>query len=282
MTVRRLATVVLSLAVVLTAHALFGAPSTGYEPVAVNERLCPSGQLRCVDDVAGELAERTAALACDHAAVFSLIYLRMTEQVGRSLASGTFDDPAAVAQEDAVFAGAYLSAWDRWSAGRLTSVPPAWRAVFDAGTRGALTGNGDAMTAIAAHVRRDLPFVLAAVSGVSRADHDRIDAVLHEVFPQVVAEISARYDPTVALDDPLTVTHLDDATMLTMFDEWRARAWDDAQALRAAATNADRAVVADGIERRALATVQTLAAANSDLTGLASVQRDAYCAAHLS
>src|SRR5688572_30691260 len=64
--------------------------TTGYEPSSAND--CTSGRLRCVDAVIREMDRRFRPLAtsCDHDAMFSLTYLRTTEEYRRAVDDGTF------------------------------------------------------------------------------------------------------------------------------------------------------------------------------------------------
>jgi len=145
------------------------------------------------------------AASCDHAAVFGLAYLRTTETYLQTAQTpGFYADPAFVNHEDITFAAAYYSAYDNWVAGRPDQVPPAWRIAFDAGRNRSVSGSGDLLLGINAHVNRDLPFVLAAIGltapdGTSRKpDHDKINQMLNRVYPPLVEEEAARFDPTIA------------------------------------------------------------------------------------
>src|SRR3954468_16849467 len=89
--------------------------TTDYEPSTAND--CAAGRTHCVDAAVREMKRRfdPLAAACDHNAIFSLTYLRTTEEYRRTIDDPTFfEDTAFVNHEDAVFARLYLSAYDAW------------------------------------------------------------------------------------------------------------------------------------------------------------------------
>jgi hypothetical protein len=226
------------------------------------------------------------ASACDHNAIFSLVYLRVTEEYRRTIDTPFFDDTPFVNYEDGIFAHYYFDAYDAWAAGRRAEVPPAWRAAFDAARGRQVSAMGDLLLGINAHVQRDLPFVLYSIGltapdGSSRKpDHDRVDQILNRVTDDVVAEIARRFDPTI--DDASLPTTLDDFTLFQTLVAWREEAWRNAELLAAAPTAAARELVASQIESNAVTTAQAIIVGTQYLPGLLSggPARDAYCAAH--
>ena len=168
--------------------ALLPGLTTEYEPSSEND--CAAGRTRCVDAVIREMQRRfdPLAKACDHDAIFSLTYLRTTEEYRRTIEDPTFfDDTQFVNHEDAVFARYYFQAYDDWSAGRRSAVPRAWAIAFAAADQRAVSAAGNIALGINAHVQRDLPFVLASIGMVTadgssrKPDHDRVDAFLNLV-----------------------------------------------------------------------------------------------------
>ena len=150
--------------------ALLPGLTTEYEPSSEND--CAAGRTRCVDAVIREMQRRfdPLAQACDHDAIFSLTYLRTTEEYRRTIEDPTFfDDTHFVNHEDAVFARYYFQAYDDWSAGRRSAVPRAWAIAFAAADQRAVSAAGNIALGINAHVQRDLPFVLASI-GLVTAD----------------------------------------------------------------------------------------------------------------
>ncbi len=257
---------------------------------AVSSRpACQKGTIQCVDDVIREMTARFDALAarCDHKALFALLYLRTTEEYRRAVAEDPrfFLDPAYVNQEDALFADYYFWAVDA-TALRLAAVPMAWQITLDAAGGRAVTGTGNLLLGMNAHINRDLPFVLEAMGltapdGSSRKpDHDKVNEVLRRVIEgPVLAEAARRFDPSIAtLDVP--GTRLDSPVFLGLVIAWRERAWQNATRLANAPSAALRQLVANEIEQIAAAEAAAIRTTNSYLPPLTSSRvRDNYCAA---
>ena len=264
--------------------------STTYEPNSAND--CVSGKLKCVDAVIREMTRRFNPLAasCDHDAVFSLTYLRTTEAYRRSVADGTFfRDTAFVNHQDAVFGRYYFDAYDDWHHNDRSRVSQAWQIAFDAADRRLVTGTGNLLLGMSAHVNRDLPYVLADIGlvrpdGSSRKDdHDKVNQFLNLVVEPLMAEAAARFDPTID-DGMVDGTTLDATATLQLLVTWREGAWRNAERLAAATTPAQRAQVEADIEQGAAAIAQGIVATSSygpldSLTGRRAA-RDTYCAAN--
>jgi hypothetical protein len=257
-----------------------------YQPNAADE--CVAGRLSCVDKTIRTMQRRYApvAAACDHEAVFALAYLRTTQTYRRTAAtSGFYADPGFVNHEDAAFAALYFSAVDSWSDGDVRKVPPAWRIAFQAADSRTVSGTGDLLLGMNAHVNRDLPFVLAKIGLVApdgssrKPDHDKIDAMLNQVVQPLVAEEAAHYDPAIALvPTPYGVGY---TGLMQLLVAWREQAWREAEQLVAAPTAHARDLVAQTIEQNAAASARSIVASTTyapPLTG--SAQRDRYCATH--
>lgn len=256
-----------------------------YDPNSANE--CVSGKPTCVDKTIREMTRRfdPLAAACDHNAVFSLSYLRTTEEYRRTVTDDPafFADTPFVNHEDAVFAKYYFQAYDAWAGGNRAAVPGAWLVALDAAKARAVSGSGNLFLGMNAHVNRDLPFVLAAIGlvapdGTSRkADHDKVNVFLNRVVTPLLAEEAARFDP--AMDDagqvPLALGYTSTFQLLA---SWREGAWRNAERLANAADSAARAQVAAEIEAGATAMAQTLVAATAYGPLSSSAARDAYCA----
>jgi Family of unknown function (DUF5995) len=249
---------------------------------------CVAGRVQCVDKVVRQMTNRLAPLAssCDHDAIFSLTYLRVTEEYRRTIESPTFfDDTPFVNHEDVVFAGYYFAAYDAWKAGRIGEVPPAWRVAFDASRDRAVSSYGNLLLGINAHVQRDLPFVVYSLGMVKpdgssrKADHDRVNQVLNRVTDDLIAEIARRFDPTI--DDNNLPTTLDDFTLFQTIVSWRESAWRHAELLAAAPTPQARELVGQEIENYAATQAQMIRAGTAylPLSG-GSAARDAFCATH--
>jgi uncharacterized protein DUF5995 len=265
--------------------ALLPSLALPYDPASPDD--CIAGRSQCVDKTIREMTRRLDPLAssCDHNAIFSLTYLRVTQEYRRTIDEPFFDDTSFVNYEDTLFAHYYFSAYDSWAGGRTEDVPPAWRIAFNAAARHTDSAVGDLFLGINAHVQRDLPLVLYSIGlvapdGTSRKpDHDRVDQILNRVTDDVIAEIARRFDPTI--DDTNLPTSLDDATLFQTIAAWREKAWRNAEALAAAPTPAARDLVVAQIENEAASEARTIAAgaAYPPLLG-GSASRDAYCAIH--
>lgn len=243
---------------------------------------CPDGADSCVHDTIADMTGRYQGLApaCDHDAVFSLLYLRVTERY-RDLAvpgTGPFGDPALVNEEDRIFYDLYAGSYADWHAGRARTVPPIWRLTYAAADARQSLGSGDLLMAMAAHILRDLPFALWRVGMGSRADHLAVNTMLQSVYSSVVAELSRRFDPLIQTADLVPGS---DVLVVTALATWRDKAWRDAQQLIAA--GADPVAfqrVADRIETEAWAVGLALYLATRYPVQALTVTRDAHCAAN--
>ncbi len=229
--------------------------TTGYDPTSAND--CVSGHVRCVRSVIREMEQRfdPLAAACDHNAMFALTYLRTTEQYLESATQpGFFTDPAFINHQDAVFARYYFEAWDAYRAGDVGATPPAWRVAFDAADGRKVSGLGNLLLGMSAHVNRDLPLVLADIGlvkpdGSSRKpDHDKVNEFLNLVMEPLLDEAAARFDATVD-DAQYDGATLDETAFLQLLVAWREQAWRNAEALVNAPTEAARQLVLAEIER---------------------------------
>lgn len=258
-----------------------------YDPDSPN--ICRSGRDQCVHSVIREMERRFRPLAdaCDHDAVFSLAYLRTTEEYHRFWHEGHFADRAWLNHYDAVFGEYYFRALDAWAAGRVHDVPPAWRVAFQASDDRAVTGGGSAYLGMSAHINRDLPFVLYQIGlfapdGTSRkADHDTVNRFLNRVADELMPELARRFDPTLD-DSRVEGTTLDDLASFQVIAAWREQAWRNAERLAAARSPEEWKRVATSIEDAALATAEAFRAQTSyhPLSSFKAADRDAYCAQH--
>ena len=258
--------------------------TTQYEPSSEND--CAAGRPRCIDAVIREMTRRFDRLAptCDHDAIFSLAYLRTTEEFRRALDDTTFfEDPGFVVHEGAVFADYYFRAYDAWHAGR--PAPPAWAIAFDAAADRAVSAMGNALLGMNAHIQRDLPFVFERIGMVKpdgssrKPDHDRVNQFLNRVSDDLYPEVVRRFDPTFD-DTDLPGTTADDFLSFQAIPAWRETAWRNAERLVSAPTPAARALVAESIEQYAASQAQAIRLATAYGPLQSSAARDAYCAVH--
>ena len=249
------------------------------------EKDCPKGSLKCVDNVIKEMTRRYNRLGCHHDSAFAFTYLLTTEEYRRAVEDPAFfTDNAFVNHQDAVFADYYFVAHDAWRADRLSDVPPAWRIAFDAAANQRVTGMGNVLLGMNAHVNRDLPFVLAAIGLVKpdgstrKVDHDRVNDFLRTVNHYLLVEAAKVLDPTMD-DGDVPGTTLDNDVAVQLLVGWREQAWRNAERLAAAPTAAARAQVAQEIEDAAALEALTLRTAFSynGLTNGTAAARNLWC-----
>jgi Family of unknown function (DUF5995) len=258
-------------------------PDVSGRKVELGFDACRRGSVRCPRRVVAEMKDRWRPLdsECDHRAVFALTYLRTTEEYLRTVSSDEhfFARPRWVNHEDAVFAELYFRAYDRFVDRR--AVPEAWRIAFEANASPNVTGLGDMLLGMSAHINRDLPYALAHVGlrrrdGRSRKpDHDRVNAFLERVVDPLQLELADRYDPIFGISGagPLPV---DEAAALAVVRSWRENAWRNAERLVVARDDPTQLeAVRRSIELEAAAAGQTLRAVNT-VPGYAAI-RDRYC-----
>jgi hypothetical protein len=266
--------------------ALLPGLSLPYNPASPDD--CIAGRSQCVDKTIRQMTSRFNALAssCDHNAIFSLTYLRVTQAYRQAIDQPFFDDTQFVNYEDTVFAHYYFAAYDAWAGGNIADVPPAWRIAFDAAAKHKVSAGGDLLLGINAHVNRDLPLVLYAIGGLTahdgtsrKPDFDRVNIILNHVMGPLIAEIARRFDPTI--DDTSLPMSLDEVALFQLLVGWRENAWRNAEALADAPTPAARALVVAQIESDAATEARSIVASTAYLPlSNGTAARDSYCAIH--
>ena len=257
-----------------------------YIPSSDND--CVAGRDNCLHGTLKELARIADANAtsCNHNAIFSLAYLRMTQTYGwaRDI-PGYYQDVPFANHLDAVFASYYTDAWYAYQAvtpqtcprhGRSPSTPPATSTV---------TGSGDLLLGMNAHINRDLPYVLAATGLVApdgssrKTDYDKDEQWLNDSTHPLLYEAAARFDPTV--DDSSDPYGISDYALFQAVSGWRENAWRNAEALVSASTPDEYAMVQAKIESDATNTANLIAASYT-YNGITSSTgpRDTFCAVH--
>ena len=247
--------------------------------------ICASGDPQCIVDVIAEMEHRLQPLAatCSHDAIFSLAYLRVTQNVKAAADNGYFADRSWLTQVDAVFAQMYFDTMDTWRSGNSAAVPHAWRIALAASRDRTMSGLGDFMLNMNAHINNDFPYVLekvgltAADGSSHKPDHNaynqRLDSLYHPVFD----EEAARFDP---MFNKFDLGPLDELVVSTIMRGWREMVWRHAEAL--AATRGLpllRTVVQKEIEEYAATQAQLIKLVPIFLAA-SSPTRDAWCAAH--
>ena len=242
---------------------------------------CIDGNPGCIDTTIHEMQRRYDALAatCDHDAVFALAYLRVTQEVRRSLDAGLFRDQVWLRNQDAAFAQDYFTSLDNWNAGRKNLVPTAWRIALQAADDGSVTGLGNFMLAMNAHINRDFSYVLdgaglTARDGTShKPDHNAFNPRLDSLYQPVFAEEAVELDPTF---DDLNFGPLDDEGVGAIMRGWREIVWRNAEALSLAKSPLTVALAKSRIET--YATTQAVLYKTIFATSpKQNAKRDAYC-----
>lgn len=246
--------------------------------------ICPGGEDECIDDVIAEMEERLEPLAesCSHHAIFSLAYLRVTENVRDANRSGYFADRAWLNTLDTIFADMYFRTMDDFAAGR--PVPSAWKVALEDSENRTLNGLGNFMMNMNAHINNDFPRALAAVGltaadGTShKADHDAYNQRLDSLYRPVFIEESQRFDPAF---DAYHLGPVEGTVAGVIMRGWREGVWRNAELVANARTPAEQKLVSDWIENYALAQahlIRTLPVFQA--TPASNVARDAWCAAN--
>jgi len=257
-----------------------------YIPSSDND--CVAGRSNCLQATLKEqsrIADDTAS-SCSHNAIFARAYVRMTQLYGYTRAiSGYYQDVPYFNHVDAVFARYYTDSYYNWQSGNRSAVPQSWLIALDAARDKRVSGSGDLLLGMNAHINRDLPYVMAAVGLVApdgssrKVDYDAVEAWLYDATSPLIAEFAARFDPTI--DDTADPFGLGNAALFQMVSAWRENAWRNAEALVSAPTPAARALVAANIEAEANTVAQGILTTQSYVPLLTStVPRDTFCAAH--
>ena len=263
--------------------AYAGFPSNAGRDAAVD---CVAGSRACIDRTVNEMYRRfhTVIPRCDHNAVFSLTYIRVTEDIRRGIDSGFYGSELVwINHLDAIFARIYFLAYDNWAAGRRALVPPAWRIAFDTARNRQVAGLGNLLLSMNGHVNRDFPFMLWH-AGLARADgrtrkpeHDSGNARLRALYKPMLTELAARFDETID-DYDAPGTELDDESIFQILVGWREAAWRNAERLAAARSDAERRSIASDIEVQAEAQARFIEANTRYRPGESAAARDARCA----
>jgi hypothetical protein len=239
-----------------------------------------------MDAVVGEMGARLRPLAasCDHLAPFALMYMNVSREVRTGVRAARYRSPPYVAHLDAVFASLYFHAIDTWRTGRRDLVPRAWRIAFSAAATRRVSGLGDMLLGMNAHISRDLPYALAAVGlrlpGGADATSDivSIDADIGRAQRGLIGEERRRFDPTVGRQTDLD-QWIEPRRVPELISAWRGEALDNARRLLDAGSPAARRRIETAID--ANATLRSLLIWRATRYGRAADTtraRDEYCA----
>ena len=245
---------------------------------------CEEISIACADDLARRLDEQWTALdaRCDHRAVASLSYLRITQALRDDLGRPHprfFPHPDWMLALLTTFSNRYFAAFADYEAGR--PVPEAWRIAYDATTKGDISAGQDVLLFSNAHVQHDLPFAieemgLRSPEGESyKPDHDGINEINTRILDPTQDEVAERYDPTFSLVD-LKPSPLDELGATEVVKVWREGAWRNAERLVTAGSAAERKQVIAGIDLTSRLWAEAIAA--GEMPGFRAM-RDDYCRA---
>lgn len=248
---------------------------------------CAGGADGCIDRTIGEMWRRfhTVVPSCDHNAIFSLTYLRVTEDIREGMGIGFWPDDNWINRQDALFARIYFLAYDNFLAGRMNLVPEAWQVAFRTAANQRVQGIGNLLLAMNAHINRDFPFIIAR-TGVAypdgrtrKPDHDAYNKRLRALYKPMLAELAQRFDATIDdYDVPGTV--LDDELFFSLLIQWRQDAWEYAVRLTKAGSDAQRRAIAAEIEDNAMNWANLFLTAFGYLPGQTTDARNARCERH--
>ena len=246
---------------------------------------CQRGNLSCFDILLGEMARRARPLiaACSHDAAFAVTYEEMTAALRAAARSGRFRNPALLTLFSAWFAQMYFQAFDSWRAGRYGAVPTAWQVAFGAADGRKVTGIGDMLLGMNAHITHDLPNVVADVmrepGTAVTPDYALVSQIITAISPSVLRDVGNHFDASVALAQiPIELGGA--ASFGALIAQWRTESWRNGIALRAAGPGA-RAAVAQRVAATADLRAALIRGATAYLPFIeSSTRRDAYCASH--
>ncbi len=245
-------------------------------------RGCKDLKLDCVDRLITRLRREWRAdnASCDHRAIFSIGYLRITQEIRRRLAHReTFHYPAWFISVVQGFSDEYFATQRRFDAGK--AVPGAWRIYYESTANGDYNAGQDLLLASNAHTNHDLPYAYAASGlltpkGRSRKhDHDQVNDVNATVFSGLAHFYADHYDPMFSLIN--TTEPFDGLATLQMVQAWRENAWREAERLVSAKTPAELHQVESQIETTSTAWAKLIT--SGAMPGYRST-RDAYCQVH--
>ena len=246
--------------------------------------ICADGSDACIDDVVRQMQRRLRPLArsCSHHAIFSLAYLRVTENVRDANRSGYFADREWLNRVDAVFADMYFRTMDDFRSGRL--VPPAWKVALDDTEHRKLNGLGNFMINMNAHINNDFPRALAA-AGLTAADgtthkpdHNAYNRRLDSLYRPVFIEEAQRFDPAF---DAYHVGPIEGTAAGVIMRGWREGVWRHGEMLANARTPAERELASQWINNYSLAQARMIESTPLfRATAASNAARDQWCAAH--
>ncbi len=209
---------------------------------------------------------------CDPDAIFALLYLITTAQMGYLLADSHFEDNPYLVTWDADFASRYLWAYEVHHAGG--AAPEPWRIAFAHAASGTSNATQDLFAGVSAHVNFDLAhstYDMQYPQQGRKDDFDRVNDGFSSVMAGAYDQLGARYDASLGRDANAT-SPLDDVVVSALIT-WRDNAWNNAASLAAAPNPTTFAAIEATIEAEAIAAGTAFTQSHGDT----SAQRTAYC-----
>jgi hypothetical protein len=165
--------------------------------------------------------------APDGVACFNYMYLRVSEEVRRSL--GRFESPAYVERLAVVFAGFYLAEADAARAGAWLS--PAWEPLFEGCRSKRVKPVQFALAGMNAHINNDLPWALlqsweelGAVPAEDSSEY-RDFQLVNDILEAVAGEVRATLESGLIRFLDRLFGRLDDLCASFVIAKGRAEAW---------------------------------------------------------
>jgi Family of unknown function (DUF5995) len=192
--------------------------------------------LQSVADVLDVLqAIDAACLDADGLKWFNWLYLQVTEAVEARVNSGSFADPAWLAELDVQFARLYFSALESWLSGQL--IPGCWQILFERRSQVAVARIQFALAGINAHINHDLPLAIVATcaiantspqpGGTQYGDYTALNDTLDSLVESAKQTLHVRL-----LGDSLpAVSRLEDTLGAWSVSAAREAAWRNAEVL---------------------------------------------------
>ncbi len=188
-----------------------------------------------VDQFLSALTQLESALREHHDArlVFAAVYRVLTTHAKEDVEEGLFDDSEWATALTVNFGNRYRQAFYDYEIGNLGDVPIAWKIAFDAAAAENATVFQLALLGVHAHVNRDLPYAIAAVTpNVERERRFQDYVVTNDLVVGAILDIERllgqEFAPALAnLDEALG--DFDAELLRIVLSQWRYRAWRNAQ-----------------------------------------------------
>ncbi|MYL50561.1 hypothetical protein GLV98_13770 [Halobacillus litoralis] len=176
----------------------------------------------------------------DYNSVFQRVYLLMTKEMQKRLASDFFTDPIWMERLLIDFADRYFQAMDNFHSEKET--PRCWALAFHMAAQKQTFVLQDALLGINAHINYDLPLALHHIISEEklwpdsrlmlhrRKDHERINIVLAELVDLVQNELSTHYARFIKWMDRLLRRH-DEKLSSFFLSHCRTNVWYNTELL---------------------------------------------------